>query len=147
MDKEYTIKKLLKRWVQLQDNSLYYPPIDADKFQIIARDTYAFLSECNPENDICDSMSELFKIMEQVGEYDLIFGNTKYYDIDEIVNNMLWQLVRGFENNGSVFPKLKVINCPYDIYIDFNEDRIDIDTYIYCDKEELDIFGDEDIPF
>ena len=125
---EATIKKLHEQWQKTACNGMGDSFIGEEEFLELIKETFQLLSNIDSNQPIPNSIVRILVLMQEFAVYCWFSENDPHLKMWTIVSNVLYDFLHGFENSGSVYPKLKLGD-------EYNIDFFDFETNTLADIE------------
>ena len=121
---EEMICDLLKQWEQMACNGMGDTLAEEEYFLKLAKETFRLLSSLESSQTIINPVARILVLMQEYAVYCFISGKTHSIEMWSIVSGILYDFLNGFEQCGSIYPKLR-LDDEYTIdFFDFDTNRL-----------------------
>lgn len=118
---EETITRLHEQWQKTACQGMGDSLIGEAEFLELAKETFRLLSSLNSNHSISNPVARILVLMQEFAVYCWFSKNDPHLRRWTIVSNVLYDFLEGFEQCGSVYPKLKLGD-------EYNMDFFNFDT-------------------
>lgn len=118
---EETINRLHEQWRKTACNGMGDSLMGEAEFLELAKETFRLFSSLNSNQSISNPIARILVLMQEFAVYCWFSENDPHLRRWTIVSNVLYDFLEGFEQCGSVYPKLKLAD-------EYNMDFFDFDT-------------------
>ena len=118
---ETTITSLHEQWQKTACQGMGDSLIGEAEFLELAKETFRLLSSLNSNHSISNPVARILVLMQEFAVYCWFSENDPPLRMWTIVSNVLYDFLEGFEQCGSVYPKLKLGD-------EYNMDFFNFDT-------------------
>lgn len=115
------IHELLERWNKVACDGMGSVLPSEASFLELAKETFRLLSSLNSNHSISNPVARILVLMQEFAVYCWFSENDPHLRRWTIVSNVLYDFLEGFEQYGSVYPKLKLGD-------EYNMDFFNFDT-------------------
>ena len=105
---EEMIQEILKQWEQAACNAMGSQFPREEYFLKLTRETFEVLSHFDNVQTIPNSVARVLVFMQEYAVYCFILDETNSMEMWTIVSGILYDFLNGFEQCGSVYPKLNL---------------------------------------
>ena len=118
---EEMITQLHERWQKTACHGMGDSLIDEAEFLELAKETFRLLSSLDSNQSIPNQIARILVLMQEFAVYCWFSDKAHSIDMWAIVANILYDFLEGYEQCGSIYPKLKLGD-------EYNVDFFDFDT-------------------
>lgn len=105
---EEMINRLHEQWQKTACNGMGNSLIDEVEFLELAKETFRLLSSLNSNHSIPNPVARILVLMQEFAVYCWFSDKAHSIDMWAIVANILYDFLEGYEQCGSIYPKLKL---------------------------------------
>ena len=105
---EETITRLYEQWQKTACDGMGSCPIGEAEFLVLTKETFRLLSSLNTNHTIPNPVVRILVLMQEFAVYCWFSDKAHSIDMWSIVANILYDFLEGYEQCGSVYPKLKL---------------------------------------
>ena len=121
---EEMIQEILKQWEQAACNAMGSQFPKEEYFLKLTRETFEVLSHLDNVQTIPNSVARILVLMQEYAVYCFISDKTNSIEMWTIVSGILYDFLNGFEQYGSVYPKLKLGDEYTMNFFDFDTNKL-----------------------
>ena len=132
---EETINRLHEQWQKTACIGMGDSLIGEAEFLELTKETFRLLSNLDSNQSIPNQIARILVLMQEFAAYSWFSDKAHSIDMWAIVANILYDFLEGYEQCGSVYPKLKLGN-------EYNIDFFDFEINTLADIEI-----DDEVPF
>ena len=118
---EEMICDLLKQWERMACNGMGDALAKEEYFLKLTKGTFKLLSSLDSNKAITNSVARILVLMQEYAVYCFISEKPHSIEMWSIVSGILYDFLNGFEQCGSIYPKLRLGD-------EYNVDFFDFDT-------------------
>ena len=116
--------ELLEHWERTANNAMGSDYPKEEYFLKLTRETFNLLSHFDSSHTITNPVARILVLMQEYAVYCFISGKTHSIEMWTIVSGILYDFLNGFEQCGSVYPKLKLDDVHTMDVFDFDTDKL-----------------------
>ena len=105
---EEMIAQLREKWERAACNGMGSCLLKETEFLKLTKETFWLLSSLNSNHSISNPVARILVLMQEFAVYCWFSENDPHLRRWTIVSNVLYDFLEGFEQCGSVYPKLKL---------------------------------------
>ena len=128
---EEMITRLHERWQKTACHGMGDSLIDEAEFLELTKETFRLLSILDSNRSIPNQIARILVLMQEFAVYCWFSGKAHSIDMWAIVANILYDFLEGYEQCGSIYPKLRLGD-------EYNVDFFDFDTNKLSDMKMSD---------
>lgn len=118
---EEMIAQLHEKWERAACNGMGSCLLKETEFLKLTKETFRLLSSLDSNQSISNPVARILVLMQEFAVYCWFSDKAHSIDMWAIVANILYDFLEGYEQCGSVYPKLKLGD-------EYNEDFFDFDS-------------------
>ena len=116
--------ELLERWERTANNAMGSDYPKEEYFLKLTRETFNLLSHFDSSHTISNPVARILVFMQEYAAYCFFSDETHSIEMWTIVSGILYDFLNGFEQCGSVYPKLKLDDVYTMDVFDFDTDKL-----------------------
>ena len=129
------VHELLGRWERMACNAMGNDFPKEEYFLKLTKETFKLLSHLDSSQAITNPVARILVLMQEYAVYCFISDKTNSIEMWTIVSGILYDFLNGFEQCGSVYPKLNLADEHTMYFFDFDTNKLS------------DIKVDDELPF
>lgn len=121
---EEMIAQLCEKWERAACNGMGNSLIGETEFLELTKETFRLLSSLNTNHSIPNPVARILVLMQEFAVYCWFSDKAHSIDMWAIVANILYDFLEGYEQCGSVYPKLR-LGTEHNIeFFDFDSNKL-----------------------
>ena len=121
---EEMIQEILKQWEQAACNAMGSQFPKEEYFLKLTKETFKLLSHLDSSRTITNLVARILVLMQEYAVYCFISDETNSMEMWTIVSGILYDFLNGFEQCGSVYPKLNLADEHTMCFFDFDTNKL-----------------------